>query len=223
MSTETEVCQIHGQFFTRFTLLNETPPKGYMWSGVRLTKIQTTSRPDHIWPDAWTRIGKAAQRREKQEWAIEKPKLEYARNLKDIYSIDPSDEDYTVATPCKREFSKASIRKFKESGAKTEFSCTADKDESTRQRIDFSTHRIHEGHNAGKEQNSVVYCNLFAKQVKPREGPNVTLRKDGFTRAPVHCACHRETVVMLQNWDSDPIRSDGDNWLTEDHECEPTF
>ena len=51
--------------FTRFTLLNETPPKGWMWSGARLTKLQTT-RPDHKWPDAWTRIGKAAQRREKQ-------------------------------------------------------------------------------------------------------------------------------------------------------------
>ena len=51
--------------FTRFTLLNETPPKGFLWSGWSMTKIQTTSRPDHIWPDAWTRIGKAAQRREK--------------------------------------------------------------------------------------------------------------------------------------------------------------
>ena len=51
--------------FARFTLLNETPPKGYMWSGQRLTKIQTTSRPDHIWTDAWTRMGKAAQRRVK--------------------------------------------------------------------------------------------------------------------------------------------------------------
>ena len=64
-----------------------------MWSGRRLTKIQTTSRPDHIWPDAWTRIEKAAQRREKQEWAIEKPKLEYARILRGIYSIDPSDQE----------------------------------------------------------------------------------------------------------------------------------
>ena len=52
-----------------------------MWSGVRLIKIQTTSRPDHIWPDAWTRIGEAAQRCEKQEWAIEKPKLEHARDF----------------------------------------------------------------------------------------------------------------------------------------------
>ena len=38
--------------FTRFTSLNETPPKGFLLSGWRLTKIQTTSRPDHIWPDA---------------------------------------------------------------------------------------------------------------------------------------------------------------------------
>ena len=52
--------------FTRFTLLNETPPKGYMWSRRRLTNIQTTSTPDDIWPGAWTRIGKAAQRREKK-------------------------------------------------------------------------------------------------------------------------------------------------------------
>ena len=80
--------------FTRFTLLNETPPKGYMSSGRRLTKIQTTSRPDNTWPDAWTRIGKAAPRREKQEWAIEKPKLEYARNLRGIHSIDPGDAEY---------------------------------------------------------------------------------------------------------------------------------
>ena len=82
-----------------------------------------------------------------------------------------------TATPCKREFSKASMRKLKESGAETEFSCIAEIDETTRQRNDFSTNRIHSGHNAGKEQNSVVYCNLYAKQVKPREGRNITLRK----------------------------------------------
>ena len=34
--------------FTRFTLLNETLQRGFMWSGEKLTKIQTTSRPDHI-------------------------------------------------------------------------------------------------------------------------------------------------------------------------------
>ena len=104
--------------FTRFTLLNETSPKGYIFGeGVRLT-----SRPDHVWPDAWTRIGKAAQRGEKQEWAIEKPEPEHSRKLRGVYSIDPSDEEYkdiiqnarrqletakAAAMPCKRAFPQA--------------------------------------------------------------------------------------------------------------------
>ena len=37
--------------FTQFTLLDEKPPDGYMWSGGRLTKRQVTSRPDHLWPE----------------------------------------------------------------------------------------------------------------------------------------------------------------------------
>ena len=44
--------------FKRFTLLNETPPKGYMWSGRRLTKIQTISCPDHMRLDARIRFRK---------------------------------------------------------------------------------------------------------------------------------------------------------------------
>ena len=33
--------------FTQFTLLEEKPPNGYMWSGRRLTRKQLTSRPDY--------------------------------------------------------------------------------------------------------------------------------------------------------------------------------
>ena len=33
--------------FTQVTLLSEKPPEGYLWSVVRLTKRQATSRPDH--------------------------------------------------------------------------------------------------------------------------------------------------------------------------------
>ena len=36
----------------------------------------------------------AAQKREKQEWAIEKLKLENARRLRNIYFIDPQDGEY---------------------------------------------------------------------------------------------------------------------------------
>ena len=63
-------------------------PKGCVWSGRRLAKIQANTRPDHVWPEVWTKIGKAAQNREKQEWAKEKPELDNARRLRGIYSMD---------------------------------------------------------------------------------------------------------------------------------------
>ena len=80
--------------FTKFTLLEEKPLKGYIWSVERLTKVQTTTRPDYVWPGVWTKIGKAAQNREKHKWAREKPKLDNAGRLRGIYFIDPDDQDY---------------------------------------------------------------------------------------------------------------------------------
>ena len=40
--------------FTQFTLLEEKPPDGYMWSGERVTKRKATSSPDHLCPELWT-------------------------------------------------------------------------------------------------------------------------------------------------------------------------
>ena len=97
-----------------------------------------------------------------------------------ICSIDPNDEDYkdiiknarrkletpvAAAMPCKRALSQASIRetvvstteKAKASEAKTRFSCIAEALESTRQRIESVTKRIHEEHNAGKGEKIVVH------------------------------------------------------------------
>ena len=56
--------------FTQFTPLSETPPEGYMWSGERRTKRQVTSRPDHSWPELWSKLARNAELREKQKWAI---------------------------------------------------------------------------------------------------------------------------------------------------------
>ena len=58
--------------FTQFTLLDEKAPDGYMWSGVRLTRKQLTSRPDHLWPELWKSMGKHAKLKEKQKWSEEK-------------------------------------------------------------------------------------------------------------------------------------------------------
>ena len=74
--------------FTQFTLLEEKPPDGYMWSGWRLTRKQLTSRLDHLWP------GKNAKLKEKQKWSNEKLRLENARKLRGIYFIDPDAKEF---------------------------------------------------------------------------------------------------------------------------------
>ena len=102
--------------FTKFTLLKENSPKKFLWSGRRLTKVQTTTRPDRVWPKVWTKIGKAAQNREKQEWKNEKPKLDNAPRLRWIYFTDPRwrriqgnpwtcelGRPMAAAMPCKKE------------------------------------------------------------------------------------------------------------------------
>ena len=63
------------------SLLNGKPPKGDMWSGERLTKTQATTRPDHVCPEVWTKIGEGTLNREKQERANEKPKLDNAQKV----------------------------------------------------------------------------------------------------------------------------------------------
>ena len=143
--------------FTKITLLKEKPPKGYMWSGRRLTKIQTTTRPDHVRPEVWTKNGKAAQNREKQEWAKEEPQLDNARKMKGIYFIDPDDEEYkevlknartkleapmAPAMPCARQKSITNVvakpNSASEENSKTMYSCFVESHESTRQRAESS-------------------------------------------------------------------------------------
>ena len=57
----------------------------------RLTRKHTTSRPDNVWPDMLKHMSDASKRKEKQKWAIEKPKLENARRLRAIFFTDPDD------------------------------------------------------------------------------------------------------------------------------------
>ena len=59
--------------FTQFTMLDDKPPDGYMWSGEKLAKRQATSRPDHLWPELWIKLGRNAKLKERQKWSNEKP------------------------------------------------------------------------------------------------------------------------------------------------------
>ena len=82
-----EICPDSWTGFTQFTLLEEKPPDG-------MTKRQATSRPDHLWPELWTKLGRNAKLTEKQKWSIEKPKLDNARRVRGIYFIDPEDKEF---------------------------------------------------------------------------------------------------------------------------------
>ena len=104
---EKENYQMHGQAgFTRFILLNERPPDGYARSGGGLTRNQTTWRPDNVWPGMWKHMSDAAKSKAKQKWAIEKPKLDNARQLRGIFFIEPNDEEFKLTM-------KAARRKLK--------------------------------------------------------------------------------------------------------------
>ena len=45
--------------------LYQKPPKGYVWSGERPTKNQATTRPENLWSEVWSKMGKAAQKKGK--------------------------------------------------------------------------------------------------------------------------------------------------------------
>ena len=57
-------------------------------------KKAATSRPDHLWPELWTKLGRNAQLKERQKWSHEKPKLDNARKLRGTFFIDPEDMEF---------------------------------------------------------------------------------------------------------------------------------
>ena len=65
--------------FTRFTILRTT---GWIYMvQVRLTRKQTTSRPDKLWSEMWKHMFEASKRKEKQKWAIEKTKARKCQKI----------------------------------------------------------------------------------------------------------------------------------------------
>ena len=160
--------------FTQFTVLEEKPPDGYMWSG-RLTRKQPTSRPDHSWPELWKTVGKHAKLKEKQKWSHEKLHLENARKLRGIYFIDPEDKEFKETIKNARKMLETSIASampckiLKNCGSdapnkiKTKLACILEADESTRLRVGNSLPHYHQDHIAGKGENSLQHYNLVLK------------------------------------------------------------
>ena len=162
--------------FTQFTLLEEQPPDGYMWSGARLTRKPLRSRPDHLWPELWKSMGKHAKLKEKQKWSNEKLHLENARKLRGIYFIDLEDKEFKEIIKNARKKLETSVAPAmpskivnKNCGSagsnkiKTKLACILEGNESERLRMRNSVPNHHEDHIAGKGNNSLQHYNLVHK------------------------------------------------------------
>ena len=173
-----ERCQIRGQVLqgSRYWMKNHR--MDFHGLGGRLTRKQTTSKPDSLWPEIWKDMSEASKRREKQKWAIEKPKLDSAGKLRGIYFCDPADEEFKdiiknahrkmevpmpAAMPC-----RTGREEYRETcgildNRKTKYACIVEADESAIRCMDGPLHKGHEDHIAGRGINSLNHYNLVHK------------------------------------------------------------
>ena len=202
--------------FNQFTLLEEKPPDGYMWSGERLRKRQVTSRPDHLWPELWIKLGRNSKLKEKHKWSNEKPKLDNARRLRGIYFIDLEDKEFKetimnarkkwetpVASAIPRKTSKKSKHGETRGGTnefKSKFACILKASESTRLRMEESLRNYHEDHVAGKGDKSVQHNKLVHKFIPMPQAMKIPAAKAAADK-------EWEKLEKIPAWDLTKVRS----------------
>ena len=157
-----------------------------------------TSRPDNIWPDMWTRTSDAAKQKGKQRWAIEKPEQDNTRQLRGIYFIEPTDEEFKLIIKAARRKlevpmpaamrCKIPIRSSGETHRnigkrRTRFACIVDADKSTKPRVQGAVHISHQDHTIVKGTNSMTHYSLVHKftpmpQTMKMPGANAVVEKE---------------------------------------------
>ena len=189
--------------------------------GVRLTIVQTTTRPDYVCPEVWTKIGEAAQNWEKRERKNEKPKLDNARRRRGICFIDLDDQDYeetlknsriklerlmAPAVPCKKKAQTGTTKVVAKQEIasqkifKTTYGCTVESHESTRQRVESSqpqqiTKTTLQAKDLLRWHITIWFTNLFicSKQGRFRMQEPQWTRNGKSSRQPQHGNRHGKT------------------------------
>ena len=192
ISMDQEICLIIGQVSLNLLYWKKNLPTEKCGAGSRLTRKQLTSRPDHLWPELWEKMGKNAKVKEKHKWSNEKLHLDNARKLRGIYFIDPEDKEFketiknarkkletpvAPAMPCKimKNCSSGGSNKIK-----TKLACILETDESTRLRMEESLPNYHEDHIAGKGNNSLQHYKLIHKFIPmPQSHENSCSKSSG--------------------------------------------
>ena len=148
-----------------------------------------TSRPEHLWPELWEKMGKNAKQKENQKWSHEKFHLDNARQLRGIYFIDPEDKEFKetiknarkkLETPmapamlCKTSKKSNNCGNGEKSNeVKSKLACILEASESTRLRMVESLPTHHEDHIAGKGDNSLQHYNLVHKFIPMPQAMNI--------------------------------------------------
>ena len=143
-----------------YSIGRETSRRIHVVREERLTRKQLTSRPDHLWPELWEKMGKNAKLKEEQKWSHEKPHLDNARKLRGIYFIDPEDKEFketiknarkkletpvAPAMPCKTsKNSQHRVTRGKSNEIKSKLACILEANESTRLRMGESLPAHHQ-------------------------------------------------------------------------------
>ena len=88
---------------TIFDLLRPKPPPGHQWVEGRLTKMQATTRPGHIWPEFWRTFSKKQKKKARQEWEVIGAERNKLRTDRGIFHVKPEElDDYTKVLAEKR-------------------------------------------------------------------------------------------------------------------------
>jgi len=90
-----------------FSILRPQPPDGYKLVMGRLTRTQTTNRPDNIWPAQRQLMSKKLRETAIKEWEIEKRKREEARAHRGIHFVPSSEvEIFNKITDAKAKYAQ---------------------------------------------------------------------------------------------------------------------
>ena len=172
-----ETCQILGHVSHNLLNWKKKPPDAHMQSGERDWQ---NGKQGHLWPELSTKLGRNAELRDKQKWAIEKPKLDNAGRLRGFYFIDPENKEFketiknarkkletpmAPSMPCNicKKSNNGEIRGKTTNDFKSKFACILKASEFSRMRMEACLPKYCEDHIAGKGDNSLQHYNLVQK------------------------------------------------------------
>ena len=219
---EKKTCQMHGQDSQDLFHWRKGDQKDAHGPGEDL-RGNKQPRPDDVRRDMWTYMSDAAKKKAKQRWAIETPKLDNARQLRGIFFIEPSEEEFKLtmkaaqrklevpmpaAMPCKIPIKSSGETHRNIGKRKTKYACIVDADESTRPRPEGAGHKPHQDHVTAKGTNSTTHHSLvhkfipMLKALKKIQMQRQQWRKNGKTEEKTGVRNKKE--VIDGQWDGVP-------------------